>query len=230
MKQNTNFGQRGPVTDFVLGQRAVVMDIETVSLTSDEEGALHAISGQIVCMCLLLDDGDAIREIAIAGDDERQVISDFWKAITPTDILIGHNLLGFDLPFIRQRSWILGIRPSRTLDLRKYYTKDVVDTLELWTNWGNKKGAGLDAVSAALGCGSKTGNGAVVDRWWREGNFDAIKSYCREDARLAYRVFCRLTYREPRSVVFGTETLHADATAGLLKAVSSEKVGEPNVE
>ncbi len=36
--------------------------------------------------------------------------------LQPTD---GHNLLEFDIPFIRQRSWILGIKPTRHIDCRK---------------------------------------------------------------------------------------------------------------
>jgi hypothetical protein len=185
------------------------MDIETISLTSDEKGALNAMSGRIVCVCLLVEDGFAIREIAIAREDEHQIIDEFWTAVGPTDVLIGHNLLGFDLPFIRQRSWILGIRPSRAIDERRFYTRDVADTLELWTNWGQKKGATLDALGRALGCGGKTADGSCVGQWWADQNFDAIQSYCREDVRLAYRVYCRLTYQEPKPIA------ESDPTCGL---------------
>jgi len=76
---------------------------------------------------------------------------------------LGHNVVDFDLKFLRQRSWIL-----------------------------------VDALGAALGCGAKTGNGANVAQWWAERDLDAIRAYCRQDVRLAYRVFCRLTYREPK--------------------------------
>jgi len=199
MTQIAKFGQRGPVAGS-FGQRTVVLDIETAPLSSDEDGALSAMSGRIVCICLLVDDGCAIREIAIASDEERQIISQFWKALKPTDILVGHNLLGFDLPFIRQRSWILRIQPSRAIDERRFYTRDVHDTLELWSRGGPKKGATLDALGVALGCGGKTANGSSVAQWWAERNFQAIKSYCREDVRLAYRVYCRLTYQEPKAI------------------------------
>jgi hypothetical protein len=84
------------------------------------------------------------------------------------------------------------------VDTRKYYSGDVVDTLQLWTNWGNKKGATLDALGVALGCGGKTGSGANVAKMWAEQNLDAIKAYCRQDVRVAYQIFCRLTYREPK--------------------------------
>lgn len=201
MSQITKFEQNGQGIGPVLTpRRTVAMDIETVSLSSDEKAALSALSGRIVCICLLLDDGCMIREIAIASEDERQIIGEFWAAIRPTDVLVGHNLLEFDLAFIRQRSWVLGIRPSRAIDERRFYTRDVIDTLELWANWGHKKGATLNALATVLGCGGKTADGSSVARWWADRDLDAITSYCREDVRLAYRVYCRLTYREPKPI------------------------------
>src|ERR1019366_6744177 len=80
----------------------------------------------------------------------------------------GHNVHDFDLPFIRQRSWIRGVRPTGVVDLRRYYTVDVRDTLQIWTNWGFKKqGVTLDALGAALECGQKSGHGFDVSQWPR---------------------------------------------------------------
>jgi predicted PolB exonuclease-like 3'-5' exonuclease len=185
-------------------RRLVVLDIETAALDpTDEKGALDAMSGRVVCIGILIDDQKAITEITLVDEDERRLITEFWRTVAPSDVLVGHNVLDFDLRFLRQRSWILGIEPSRKVDTRKYYTRDVVDTLQLWTNWGNKKGATLDALGVALGCGGKTGSGANVAKMWAEQNLDDIKSYCQEDVRLAYRVYCRLTYQEPREIPSG---------------------------
>jgi DNA polymerase elongation subunit (family B) len=88
-------------------RRVVVMDIETVALDpSDEKGALEALYGRVVCIGLLFDDGREITEVALTDEDESSLIKAFWNAIRPTDVLIGHNLLEFDLMFLRQRSWI----------------------------------------------------------------------------------------------------------------------------
>jgi len=183
-------------------RRTVVLDIETVALDpSNEKGALDAMTGRAVCISMLADDGKAAKEITLAGEDEARIIAGFWDALRPGDVVVGHNVLDFDIRFLQQRSWILGIQPNRTLDTRKYYTADVIDTLQLWTNWsGNKKGVTLDALGSALGCGRKTGEGANVAQWWAEHDIDSIKRYCQDDVRLAYRVFCRLTYQEPRQL------------------------------
>ena len=195
-------------------RRTLVLDIETVSLDpSDESGALHAMTGRVVCVGMLVDDGFAVIEMTFTGEDERGIITDFWAALKPSDLLVGHNVLDFDLLFPHQRSWILGIKPSCAFDMRRYYTKDVIDTLQLWTNWtGSKKGVRLDALGSVLGCGRKTGDGSNVARWWAERDIESIKKYCLDDVRLAYRVYCRLMYQEPkRDVSHEEQALKASA-------------------
>lgn len=180
-------------------RRIVTLDIETVSLDPNvPKGALDAMSGRIVCICLLIDDGSTLKEVAIADEDEAKILATFWSTVRPTDLFVGHNVVDFDLCYIRQRSWILGIRPSRTVDLRRYYTLDVKDTLQLWCNWGFKKGVSLDALGAALGCGQKTAQGMDVAQWWAVRDLTSIKEYCLQDVRLTYEIFCKLTYQDSR--------------------------------
>jgi len=181
-------------------RRIVVVDIETVPLNpSDPKGALDALTGRIVCIGLLFDNGEKVTETTIVDQDEHRLLEEFWAMVRPTDVLAGHNILEFDIPFIRQRSWIHGIQPSRPIDLRKYYTGDVIDTMQVWTNWGYKKGVTLDNLGGALGCGVKTGHGADVAQWWAARDLASIVSYCLEDVRLTYRVFCKLMYLAPRA-------------------------------
>ena len=76
------------------------MDIETVSLDpSDEKGALDAMSGRVVCIGMLIDDGQNVTEITLADEDERQLIAEFWRTIAPSDVLVGHNVLEIDAFF-----------------------------------------------------------------------------------------------------------------------------------
>lgn len=207
-------------------RRVVVLDIETAALDpTDEKGALAAMSGRVVCIGMLIDDQKAITEITLADEDERQIITEFWQTIAPGDVLVGHNILDFDLRFLRQRSWILGIEPSRTIDTRRYYSRDVVDSLQLWSEWnGSKKGVSLDALGKVMGCGGKTGSGADVAKMWAERDIDSIKTYCQEDVRLAYRVFCRLTYREPKPILSGVQAESVGPTAPATASRTEEDV------
>jgi len=152
-----------------------------------------------VCIAMLIDDGVCPTELAVTNEDETQMLTEFWSTIYPTDVLVGHNVLEFDIPFIRQRSWIHSIRPSRVIDTRRFYTVDVQDTMQIWTNWGFKKGVSLDALSAALGCGQKIGHGMDVAGWWAMRDLRSIREYCLQDCWIAYQVYCRLTYQQPRT-------------------------------
>lgn len=193
--------ERNPGTKASQHRRTVVLDIETVTLDpADETGALDALRGRIVCIGMLIDDGENVTEIALCDDNESFMVAEFWNTLKRGDVIVGHNVLEFDLLFIRQRSWILGIRPSRTLDTRKFYSADVIDTMHMWTNWGHRQGATLNALGVALGCGGKTGNGANVAEWWAVRDVQSIKSYCQQDVRLTYRVFCRLTFESHRQI------------------------------
>ena len=183
-------------------RRLVIVDIETVSLNpADPKGALDGLTGRIVCIGLLIDDGERITETALTDQDEGLLLRRFWQILQPGDILVGHNVLEFDLPFIRQRSWILGITPSREIDCRRYYTHDVVDTMAVWTNWGYKKGVKLEDLGVVLGCGQKNGHGTNVGVWWAARDVDSIAKYCLNDVRVTYRVFLRLMYLPERTAI-----------------------------
>jgi DNA polymerase III epsilon subunit-like protein len=180
-------------------RRLVVLDIETVALDpADEKGALNALTGRIVCIGMLTDEDGKLTELALIDEHEHRLLEQFWASLRTSgaDLLIGHNILNFDLAFIRQRSWILGVPPSRQIDVRRYYTGEVVDTLQLWANWSPRNSVKLDVLSQALGCGHKNGHRKDVANWWAEPDFGSITCYCLEDVRITHRVFCRLAYRQ----------------------------------
>src|SRR5260370_28939999 len=95
-------------------RRTVVLDIETLSLDTDfPKGALDALTGRVVCIGMLIADGVQLSELAIAHEDEAQILTRFWSAIHPTDLLVGFNLIEFDLAFVKRRCWICIVRPTR---------------------------------------------------------------------------------------------------------------------
>ena len=176
-------------------RRNLYLDIETATLDdANPKGALSALTGRIVCICTLADNGRELQEETFTGQDETELLKSFWKSLYPGDIFCGHNALAFDLTFTRQRSWILNVRPSRRIDLRRYYTADVIDSMQIFSGWGTTKFPGLNDLAAAFGCGQKTATGSQVGEWWAEGNLASIASYCREDVRLSYQIYCRLMF------------------------------------
>lgn len=180
-------------------RRIAVLDIETVSLDpADSKGALDAMTGRIVSIGLLFDDGQRLTPAPICDVDEIRLLERFWATIRDTDLLVGHCILGFDLMFIRQRSWILGVKPPIAINLKKYYTEQVLDLMEMWTNWSSRfKGCGLDNIARALGLSGKTGHGTDVAGWWAARDYGSIVKYNMDDVYLAYEVYCKMQYRQP---------------------------------
>ena len=67
-----------------------------------------------------------------------------------TDELVGHNILGFDLPFIFQRCLVHCISAKPLVDLSEFRVRGVFDTMHHW--WlGAKRFVSLDDVAWALG-------------------------------------------------------------------------------
>ena len=79
----------------------------------------------------------------------------------------------------------------------KFYTTDVWDSMQVWSNWAFRKGVSLDALGNALGCGQKIGHGMDVAGWWATRDLHSICEYCLQDCWVTYQVYCRLTYQQP---------------------------------
>jgi DNA polymerase III epsilon subunit-like protein len=136
-------------------------------------------------------------------------LSRFWALIEPGDVFVGHNILDFDLPFIRQRSWIRSTRPSRRIDLRRFYSGDVIDTMQLWSNGGATTYPALERLGEAFGCGRRSGSGLPVSDWWALGDKLAVAEYCQDNVRLAFNIFNRMMFQPiPDRYLLHDRTVH----------------------
>lgn len=62
--------------------------------------------------------------------DERYILEEFWRLAEGRNmVLVGYNLLDFDLRVIMVRSALLGVAPTRVLDL-KPWGKDCIDLMK----------------------------------------------------------------------------------------------------
>lgn len=115
--------------------------------------------------------------------DERAVIETFFAALGDyhSPIIVGHNVVAFDLAFLRKRAIVLGIRLPRNLPRDpKPWDKSVHDTMAMWA--GFKERISLDALCGILGIPGKDGfDGSMVAAAWAAGEHDRIAEYCRAD-------------------------------------------------
>lgn len=79
---------------------------------------------------------------------ERAMLETIWEIFNLHPKLIGFNILGFDLPILLRRSWVLRVRPVYIPDMSRY-SKDVVDLMQRLYHNGyglGPKARGLKAV------------------------------------------------------------------------------------
>lgn len=134
-------------------------------------------------------------------EDERQTLERIWKHLVHfnlvTDLLIGHNILHFDLPFLYKRSIINHIKPTIHLNFARYRAQPIFDTMHIWQRWNGA--ISLDALATALSLtSSKNGgiNGSQVYDFYRAGRHREIADYCGRDTILVREIYQRMTFAE----------------------------------
>ncbi len=130
-------------------------------------------------------------------DEKKTLLAflDYMKAFDPdTDELVGHNLLGFDLPFIFQRCLVHCISARPLVDLAEYRVRGVFDTMHAW--WlGAKRFVSLDDIAWALGIESSktaTAEGSKVFDLYQAGKLAEIREYNLNDVRVTRKVYERM--------------------------------------
>lgn len=120
---------------------------------------------------------------------------DFLKDFdSETDEIVGHNVIGFDLPFIFQRCLVHGICVPSLINLGEYNVRGVFDTMHRWWS-GAKRNVSLDDIAWALGIeSSKTAavEGSKVFELYQAGRLAEIREYNLNDVRVTRKVYERM--------------------------------------
>jgi hypothetical protein len=138
-----------------------------------------------------------IDEDGAEQDEKKSLLAflDYMKRFdSDTDELVGHNILGFDLPFIFQRCLVHCISARPLVDLDEYRVRGVFDTMHAW--WlGAKRFVSLDDIAWALGIESSktaTAEGSKVFELYQAGKLGEIREYNLNDVRVTRKVYERM--------------------------------------
>ncbi|HZE72983.1 MAG TPA: ribonuclease H-like domain-containing protein [Pyrinomonadaceae bacterium] len=194
-------------------QQRYLEDIAAEEERCYQLGALNAASGRVLSIAVHVglvpgtEFGDipaTEREYAFgidaAGNEqsETQALSEFLQLLNDfdceTDEIVGHNILGFDLPFIFQRCLINNITVRRFVNLGDYSVRGVFDTMRHWW-FGDRRRVSLDDIAWALGIeSSKTSEveGSKVFELHQAGRLAEIREYNLNDVRVTRKVYERM--------------------------------------
>lgn len=147
--------------------------------------SVNPLTLQIVSLQMMDDSG-----FVDTPDDEKEMLELFWREASGAELIIGHNVISFDLPAIFIRSMIHGIQPKRKISLKKYSTKQVFDTMHVLGNWSNF--ISLDNACKRFGIEGKSGDGSEVYPKWKSGDLDWIHEYCKSDVDKTKRLYNKM--------------------------------------
>ncbi len=176
-------------------------------------GALSATSGRILSIAVHVGPipglefpglGPEVSEHVFGIDrdgieqPEKRALLDFLALMKDFDCdcdeLVGHNIIGFDLPFIFQRCLVQEIKTRRFVKLSDYIVRGVFDTMHRW--WlGARRHVSLDDIAWALGIeSSKTADveGSKVFDLYQAGKLDLIREYNLNDVRVTRKIYERM--------------------------------------
>ena len=176
-------------------------------------GSLNAVSGRVLSIAVHVGPipGFEIAELEqpqsehVFGIDsdgfeqgERRALGDFLQLMKDFDCeydeLVGHNIIGFDLPFVFQRCLVQGLQVKPFVNLSDYNVRGVFDTMHRW--WlGAKRHVSLDDIAWALGIeSSKTAEveGSKVFDLYQAGKLDLIREYNLNDVRVTRKIYERM--------------------------------------
>lgn len=166
-----------------------------------ERAALSAITGRVLAIGYRSERGTAIAHVAEIESGETGLLQQFWQRYrgcrSDRRRLVGHNIAGFDVPFVIRRSWVLGISIPDTVFAGRYLDQIFVDTMQIW-QCSNYRDAfvSLDSLAKVFGLGAKTDGitGADFARLYygTPEERTAALEYLRNDIELTYQVAVRL--------------------------------------
>ncbi|HNW99179.1 MAG TPA: 3'-5' exonuclease [Bacteroidales bacterium] len=128
---------------------------------------------------------------SFSGDDEKKVLEDLATMLNTSfgkkeQMLCGHNIKEFDIPFLSRRMMVNGIKHPAVLDLsgKKPWEVGHLDTMELWKFGDYKNYTSLELLATLFNIPSPKEDieGSDVARvYWIEKDLPRIVEYCQRD-------------------------------------------------
>src|SRR6266511_3160948 len=149
-----------------------------------ERSSFDGTFSRIVCIGAIAFSDDMAPQQAIAwyGVREKELLKQFWDWIGKhrPNLYIIHK-----------------VKPTVEINLAKYRTEPVYDTLAVWSNWETRGWIRLDVLARALGVEPKSGSGKQVAAMWAAGLGKEIADYCLQDCYVTYACYSKMMFRDP---------------------------------
>lgn len=171
--------------------------------------SFDGLYGRIACIAWAFDDGEVVS--TESWQTEKQAIAALYATVSGhleiayhggkssgALTVVGHNVAGFDLPFLKHRSIIHGIKPEpsiRRAMLAKPWDESIADTMLMWSSDRDKR-VSMDKLCKALGIPGKGDfDGSMVADTWPVDPQKVI-DYCKDDVIRTRAIYKRMTFAQ----------------------------------
>ena len=163
-----------------------------IELAKDiHETGLDGSFGRICCIGYAFDDEPVQTVGTHLQMGEYTMLQDFAADLhgKKIDCVVGHKLASFDLPYIRKRAIIHGVKLNLPFD-SKPWGNEIFDTM---LKWDAKKLISADKLARVLGIEGKSDiDGSMVWDMYQRGEDKAIADYCADDVRMVREIYKRM--------------------------------------
>lgn len=157
--------------------------------------------GHVFCIAYAIGDGDprVLYQPTLSRESEAATIEVFFKDLAAAGhvTLVGHNIIGFDIPFLWKRAMVLGVKPPFNFPRApKPWSELVCDTMMLWDSQ-QRAGGSMDRICRLMGIPGK-GDFSGSDVWpaIERGEFERVAEYCKSDVSRTRLMHRRMTFAE----------------------------------
>ena len=173
------------------GPAGTEMDEERKS-ESQRRFSVWGPSGRVIVIGM--HNPDTLKSRVLAGDDEAEILGQFWDLVKSFELTITFNGKQFDYPYLKMRSAMHGIKPSVALDCRRFTRHPHYDLREILSNFGAWRHGGLDFYCSLFGVPSpKQGlSGDKVGEAYAQGRLQEIADYCQADVEATGALYMKV--------------------------------------
>ncbi len=163
-------GDLAPASLFQNHPHFLVVDIETKTLVDAVGGWKNFKQLEVSVACAY--DSKTDQFLSYREDQLGELVS-----LCKERLLVGYNLLGFDLPVLEK----YGLPQASELDVF-----DIMVDVHNVSGWRFVK---LDKIATATLNVGKSADGIMAVEWWKQGEVDKIIEYCLQDVKVTRDVF-----------------------------------------
>ena len=178
-----------------------ILRLKNVGKNDDEiheSTSFEGTFGRICCIGIIKENASGILQKDVFKGEEKAILTQFWQTARDVNRFIGHNIWGFDLPFIYKRSIINGVKPRLDISFARYRNIPIYDTMCEWELWNFSRAQKLDTLAKALNLPTSKDemDGSMVWQYYKDGRIDDIGRYCMKDVELTRKVYYKMTFEQ----------------------------------